>query len=119
MTSFRPVLDTESPAARARRSTGIAKACLLAWADETDARTHKARNNLTALAAGGALASVGCLVIYRILTPRRRLVASGPRSTSVTASLMSWAVVVRAGLWLLPHVLRAARGLGKYPEKIS
>ncbi|MFN0010629.1 MAG: hypothetical protein ACKVS8_03190 [Phycisphaerales bacterium] len=85
-----------------------AKARLLAWASETDARTHTARSSAGALASKGALAALGGLVAARLLLPRGRM-GRVARVAGVGTRLVSWALVARVGTWLLPLAIRVVQ----------
>lgn len=87
----------------------LAKARLLAWAEETDARALVSRSGLGAIAAGGALAFLGGVAIACVLAPRRtcRLPGSGPGRVGRRA--IDWTLVARAGELLLPYAINAAR----------
>lgn len=90
-------------------SPSAAKARLLAWAEEHDARQLKARSGIGAIATSGVLAVLGGMAIARIFTPRRPSNTSGSRVTSVGKRLISWALIARAGKWLLPHAISAVQ----------
>lgn len=94
-----------------RLSAFDAKARLLAWADETDARKVAARSSTGAMAAKGALAVLGGVAIVRMLRGRRT--GKLAPTKSVGRRLISWAVVARVGAWALPHVIRAVQAVGR------
>ncbi len=94
------------------KPVAAAKARLLAWAAETDARTAKVRSGISAMASGGVLAAVVGLLVSRLLTPRGGGGRGGTpvgRVAGVGTRLVSWALVVRVGTWLLPLALRAVQ----------
>lgn len=91
-------------------STSSAKARLLAWADERDAAKLKARSSFVVIAAVGGTALFGGLLVARMLLPRQRSGGSQPLANAVGKQLIRWALLVRAGSWLLPHVISAVRG---------
>ncbi len=84
-----------------------AKASLLAWAEDCDVRTARARSRVGKLAAAGAIAVLGGLVIARTLTPRSRSMVSIPRARGAVAPLLTWALAARVGQFLLPLAVRA------------
>lgn len=90
-------------------TTAAAKARLLDWADESDARSRKSRSSIGTIAAGGGLALLAGLAVARVVSPRRR---GDPRTSlagTVGKGLIGWALVARVGTWLLPHAIRAMR----------
>ena len=83
------------------------KADLLAWAEDCDAQKARARSSVGALATRGALAVLGGIVIARVLTARGRGSDSRSNVESAGTKPVTWALLVRAGTWLLPYALTA------------
>lgn len=110
MNKTEPGKEIEHSSAARLRSPAAAKACLLTWAEESDARAVKARAGMGSIAAGGAIALLGGMVVSRLFTfnPRNDVASSRDRASGI--GLIRWAVLARAGLWLLPRVIRAVEG---------
>lgn len=103
---------SESTAGQGERVSAFdAKARLLAWAEETDARKALARSSPGSMAAKGALAVLGGVAIVRMLRGRRA--GKALPAKSVGRRLISWAVVARVGAWALPLVIRAVQSSGR------
>jgi len=92
-----------------RTSTSGEKARLLAWAAESDARAHKAWSGVRTLVGGGALAVLSGLAVANALGQRRSNSVPHRLVQRVGQRLISWALLARAGKWLLPIVIRAVR----------
>lgn len=94
------------PVAPATGKASAAKARLLGWADEHDARSASGQPSIGRMIGGGvAAALLGALVARGVRGPRR----SGGRAErgSRIGRLLSWAFLVRAGARFLPHILAA------------
>ncbi len=94
--------------AGADSSVSAAKARLLAWATECDANAMKSRASLGSVALNGALTVVGGMAIVRLFLPRGR-----SSRTTVERRLISWALLARAGVWLLPRAIEAMQNVLK------
>ena len=88
-------------------SPAQAKAQLLGWAEEHDARPG--RCGAGTLALRGALAVVGGVVLGRLLTRRTRTVVPAVRGPTTNPRWLTWALAARAGQWLLPHAISAVQ----------
>lgn len=110
-------LGQELAAARPLSSGDAAKARFLAWAERIDAEKLKARPRMGSIVTGGALAIFGGLVLARVLLPgpKRGAVSS---VGSMGAKLVSWALLARAGKWLLPYAIRAVQS-GMKPRALG
>jgi hypothetical protein len=101
-----PLIDgNEGPAPA---STCSAKARLLMWAEEHDARKARARASMGSILAGGALAALGGVAIARMLVPprwERSLSPAWVRNAGGRAA--RWALVARAGTWLVPFAIKS------------
>lgn len=107
MSQRRAVGEVEPSSTGLPESLSGAKANLLAWAEASDLRTARARSRMGKLAAAGAIAALGGLVIARVLAPRSRHGASRPRVRGAVAPLLTWALAARVGQFLLPLAVRA------------
>jgi len=101
--SSNPIPFPSSLAVVKSDSPAEAKARLLAWANQTDARSAKSRAGVGRLAAGGAMAALGLVAISR-LTSRRK---HGDGAIATGRRLITWALVARGVQWGLPLVLQA------------
>lgn len=90
-------------------TAAAAKARLLDWADESDARARKSRSSIGTIAAGGGIALLAGLAVARVVSPRRRGDARSSLAGTVGKGLIGWALVARVGTWLLPHAISAMR----------
>lgn len=109
MSEHRAIVRFEPSPAGPPGSASDAKASLLAWAEDRDLRTSRARARVGRLAAAGAIALVGGLVVARVLAPRSRSVGPGTRARAAVAPLLTWALAARVGQFLLPLAVRALR----------
>lgn len=89
-------------------SVAEAKAGLMRWSEEVDARAVAHRSG-----SGFMLASGAAAVVAGLLTAR--LVSGSPRGERATgrarpeARVLGWAVAVRMGMWLIPLAIRWSR----------
>ncbi len=91
-------------------ATTDAKARLPAWAEESDARAHKARSRMGTILAGGAIAVPGGMAVVSVFRPGARVNSpEGPVKGS-GRHWLRWTVAARAGAWLIPHAISAVRG---------
>lgn len=107
MTATTTPLHALPTPATAAASAAIAKARLLAWADETDAAAS-AKPVMGTIIIRSTFAFVGGFLLARLFTTRRNT-PEHLRAKRMGKRLISWALVARAGSLLLPHILSAAR----------
>lgn len=106
-------LGMHRPAAMQPSSIAASKARLLAWAAEHDVLASGKRRKLAMRAVGGAAAAVGVLTLARALTPRKQgnVLVRGERGSPVRST--NWALIARAGLWLVPRAISAAQNASR------
>jgi hypothetical protein len=97
----------EPSAAALLASPAQAKARLLGWAEEHDARPG--RCGAGTLALRGALAVVGGVVLGRMLTRRTPTAVPVVRVRTANPRWLTWALAARLGQWLLPHAISAVQ----------
>lgn len=90
-------------------SVSRAKARLLEWSRESDARreAHKPDKRVIALVA--AIAALGGIAILRVLRPRSGARVVGAAAGFTGIRVVRWALLARAAAWLLPVVLRSVK----------
>ncbi|MEK6701887.1 MAG: hypothetical protein AABZ53_06465 [Planctomycetota bacterium] len=105
--------DNPSGTLEARLRCSDAKARLLSWADEVDAQTRQTRGSLGAIAVRSGLAVLGGMMLGRLILGRGASQADRAELPRTGRRLVSAAVLLRAGAWLLPRVVRACQGRRK------
>lgn len=90
-----------------------AKARLLSWADEVDAQARQTRGSLGAMAMRSGAAVLGGMVLGRMIMGGRAAQSDCAKKARTGRRLVSAAVLLRAGTWLLPHVIRALQSKRK------
>lgn len=91
----------------------VAKARMLAWAAEHDAVAARASWKIGMRVAAGAAATIGGLTLVRALSPRKRwgVPVVGERGRPVRS--INWALVARAGIWLVPRAISAVQSASR------
>ena len=111
------VVRTESPM-EIYGSIAAAKARLLTWAEESDARRGTTGRRVTALATTGIFALIGGVLIARVVTSRRTSLARGWMRT-VAATFIFRALMARVQQHILTRTVRRVTPYGRSAQAQS
>jgi len=110
-----PHVDPKLAAPRSEASA--AKAELLNWAAEADARSVKTRWKIGKYLVGGALATLGSVAIARAITHRKQGNLPLRPEPPPRVRSFDWMGIARVGAMLLPHGIAALKGAAERRER--